>query len=126
MNRKPPALKTCIFVGSSRRDLQAFPDSVRQGVGLALYEAQNGLESTSVKALKGFGGRQILEVVEGFDGDTYRAVYTVRFVGVIYVLHVFQKKSKKGISTPKQQIELIKRRLRVAEEHYKQRQKKED
>ena len=75
--------------------------------------------------MKGFGGRGVLEVVEDFDGDTYRAVYTVRFAGLIYVLHAFQKKSKKGIATPKQTIELIKSRLRDAEEDYRARKEGE-
>ena len=72
------------------------------------------------KALKGFGGRSVLEVVDDEDGDTYRAVYTVRFAGVIYVLHAFQKKSKKGSETPKRDIELIKARLKLAEAHYRE------
>ena len=72
------------------------------------------------QALKGFGGRGVLEIVDDFDGDTYRAVYTVKFAGVIYVLHAFQKKSKKGIATPRRDIDLIKARLKRAEEHYKE------
>ena len=87
-------------------------------IGHAIYEAQCGEESPSAKALRGFGGRGVLEVVEDFAGDTYRAVYTVRFTSVIYVLHVFQKKSKKGIETPRTEIELIKTRLRTAEADY--------
>jgi phage-related protein/predicted XRE-type DNA-binding protein len=74
--------------------------------------AQNGDEHPRAKALKGFGGRAVLEVVDDEDGDTYRAVYTVRFAGVIYVLHAFQKKSKKGIQTPKRDIEIIRARLK--------------
>jgi phage-related protein len=87
----------------------------------ALHEVQQGDEPLAAKALKGFGGRAILELVDDFDGDSYRAVYTVRFVEVVYVLHAFQKKAKKGIATPKQDIELIKSRLRDAEEHYRAR-----
>jgi phage-related protein len=87
-------------------------------IGHAIYEAQCGGEAPSAKALRGFGGRGVLEVVEDFDGDTYRAVYTVRFVGAIYVLHVFQKKSKRGITMPKTEIELIKTRLRAAQAHH--------
>jgi phage-related protein len=90
-----------------------------------LYDAQLGHESRSAKVLKGFGGRGVLEIVADFDGDTYRAVYTVRFVGAVYVLHAFQKKSKKGIATPKQDIALITRRLRVAEEDYRTRFERE-
>ena len=94
---------------------------MRGDIGHALHEVQCGGEPISAKALKGFGGRAILEIIEDFDGDTFRAVYTVRFAGVIYVLHVFQKKAKKGIATPKHEIERIKTRLRDAEEHYRAR-----
>jgi phage-related protein len=73
----------------------------------------------SAKALKGFGGRAVLELVDNFDGDTYRAVYTVRFADVVYVLHAFQKKSRKGIATLQGDIDLVKARLRDAEAHYK-------
>jgi phage-related protein len=75
--------------------------------------------SIPVKALKGFGGRGVLEIVDDFDSDTFRAVYTVRFAEVVYVLHAFQKKSKKGIATPRREIDLIKSRLKRAEEHYR-------
>jgi phage-related protein len=118
---KLPAPKPCIFVGSSRKDLLGFPPPVRRNIGHALHEVQSGGEPLSVKALKGFGGRTILEVIDDFDGDTFRAVYTVRFAGVVYVLHAFQKKSKKGIATPKRDIELIKARLRDAEELHRAR-----
>lgn len=90
-------------------------------MGYALQQVQEGDEPLSAKALKGFGGRAILELVEDFDSDTYRAVYTVRFAGVVYVLHAFQKKAKKGIATPKHEIELIKSRLRDAELHHRER-----
>jgi phage-related protein len=118
---KLPAPKPCIFVGSSRKDLLGFPPPVRRNMGHALYEVQSGGEPLSAKALKGFGGRTILELIDDFDGDTFRAVYTVRFAGVVYVLHTFQKKSKKGIATPKREIELIKARLRDAEELHRAR-----
>jgi len=101
--------------------LKALPAEVRGEFGHALYEAQCGGEPVSAKALKGFGGRGVLEIVEDFDGDTYRAVYTVRFAEAVYVLRVFQKKSKTGIATPKTEIELIKARLRVAEHDYRER-----
>lgn len=110
-----PPLKECWFVGSSRKDLAAFPDVVRSEFGHALHEAQCGLEPYAAKALKGFGGRGVLEIIENHDGDTFRAVYTVRFAGVIYVLHCFQKKSKRGIATPQHDVELIRARLRDAE-----------
>ena len=112
--------KVVEWVGSSLDELRRFPTDVRRVVGQALDDAQKGGEHPSVKALKGFGGRNVLEVVDDFDGDTYRAVYTVRFAGVLYVLHAFQKKSNKGIATPKHELDLIMARLKRAEEHYKQ------
>lgn len=89
-------------------------------MGFAINDAQNGGEHPRAKALRGFGGRSVLEVVDDEDGDTYRAVYTVRFAGVIYVLHAFQKKSRKGIETPRHEIELIRTRLKAAEAHYRE------
>lgn len=89
-------------------------------MGYALYLAQSGEKHPSAKLLKGFKGAGVLEVVEDFDGDTYRAVYTVKLAGVIYVLHAFQKKSKHGLATPKQDIDLIEKRLKRAKEHYKE------
>ena len=116
-----PAPKPCMFVGASRRELKALPEDVQGEIGHALYEAQCGREPVAAKALKGFGGRGVLEIIEDFDGSTYRAVYTVRFAGVVYVLRAFQKKSKSGIATPKAEIELIKTRLRTAEADYRTR-----
>jgi phage-related protein len=113
--------KPCIFVGASRRELKSLPAEVRGEFGHALYEAQCGGEPVAAKVLKGFGGRGVLEIVEDFDGSTYRAVYTVRFTQAVYVLRVFQKKSKKGIATPKTEIELVKTRLRVAEADHHER-----
>jgi phage-related protein len=83
--------KPALWIGSSRDDLRAFPDEVRRVMGVAINDAQNGEEHPRAKALKGFGGRSVLEVVDDEDGDTYRAVYTVRFAAVVYVLHAFQK-----------------------------------
>src|SRR5437868_15551109 len=103
MNDQKPA----IWMGSSKDDLREFPTEVRRVMGFAINDAQNGEEHPAAKALKGFGGRGVLEVVDDFDGDTYRAVYTVRFAGAIYVLHCFQKKSKKGSETPKHEIDVI-------------------
>ena len=91
-------------------------------MGYALYQAQVGLKAPTTKPLRGFGGTSVLEVVEDHQTDTYRAVYTVKFAEFVYVLHAFQKKSKKGIATPKPDMDLIKKRLRVAEEDYKMRQ----
>ena len=123
---KRPASKPCHFVGSSRKDLRRFPVKVRNRIGFALRQVQDGDEPFAAKALKGFGGRAVLELVDDFDSDTYRAVYTVRFVGMVYVLHAFQKKAKKGIATPQQDIELIKLRLRDAELHYRTLTEKRD
>jgi len=111
-------MKKVTFIGSSRDDLKEFPEDVRQDIGFALYLAQCGGKAMHVKPLKGFCGAGVLEVREDYDGDTYRAVYTVKFGDVLYVLHCFQKKSKSGIKTSGQDIELIKRRLKVAEEDY--------
>jgi phage-related protein len=88
-------------------------------MGFAINDAQNGDEHPRAKALKGLGGRSVLEIADDEVGDTYRAVYTVRFAGAIYILHAFQKKSKRGIETPKREIEIIKTRLKVAEAHYR-------
>jgi len=117
-------LKPVRWVGPSKKDLCTFPLEVRRDVGYALHFAQAGDKHPSAKPLKGFKGSGVLEVVEDFDGDTYRAVYTVKLAGAVYVLHCFQKKSRKGIETPKHDIELIKRRLKEAEESHKQTQGK--
>ena len=113
--RGASGLKALNFVGSSREDLKAFPEEVRQDIGYALFEAQRGQKPAAAKPLQGFGGAGVLEIIERRDGDTYRAVYTVKFRNVVYVLHCFQKKAKHGVKTPQQDIELIKQRLRVAE-----------
>ncbi len=113
-------MKPLEWVGRSQDDLKEFPVAVRRDIGFALYFAQMGEKHPSAKPLKGFGGAGVLEVVEDFDGNTYRAVYTVRFVDAVYVLHAFQKKSKKGIATPKQDIELIRKRLQIAEKMSKE------
>jgi phage-related protein len=116
---KPP--KPVEWIGSSLKDLRAFPEVVRETMGFALYLAQIGDKHVAAKPLKGFTGAGVLEVVEDFDGDTFRAVYTVRFASAVYVLHVFQKKSKTGIKTPKSEIDLVRRRLKVAEELHRKR-----
>lgn len=92
-------------------------------IGYALYFGQQGLRHPSTKILKGFGGAGVLEIIEDDAGGTYRAVYTTKFAGVIYVLHVFQKKSRKGIQTPRTEIDLIRRRLAAAEAHFRGAQK---
>ncbi|HUQ37124.1 MAG TPA: type II toxin-antitoxin system RelE/ParE family toxin [Aestuariivirga sp.] len=114
-----PLVKRCYFVGPTKKILSAMPAEVKTAVGNSLYLAQTGKEADNAKVLKGFGGRGVLEVVEDFDGNAYRAVYTIRYSTGVYVLHVFQKKSKSGIATPKHEIELIKSRLMVAETHYR-------
>jgi phage-related protein len=123
--QNPAQPKHVHWVGSSKADLSAFPDDVRRRVGGALWDAQIGQKAPFVKPLKGFGGGGVLEVVDDFDGETYRAVYTVRFPEVVYVLHAFQKKSTRGIQTPKREIELIRQRLRRAGEEYEQWQRNE-
>jgi len=94
--------------------VREFPEEVRGPVGFALREAQEGGKARSAKPFKNLGSG-VLEIVEDFDGDTYRAVYTVRLTKGIYVLHAFQKKAKKGIATPKQEVDLIRQRLKAAE-----------
>jgi phage-related protein len=116
------ALKPVIWIGSSRRDLRAMPDQVRRDIGQALYTAQQGATDPAAKPLKGFGGARVMEIVERDRSGTYRAVYTAQFGDAIYVLHVFQKKSKHGIATPKHDMDLIRRRLAVAERDYRERQ----
>jgi phage-related protein len=115
-------MKPVIWIGSSRRDLREMPQQVRRDIGQALYAAQQGVTDPAAKPLKGFGGARVMEIVERYRTDAYRAVYTAHFDNAVYVLHVFQKKSKSGIATPKQEIALIRRRLAEAERHYRERQ----
>lgn len=110
----PPPVKPLRWVGSSRGDLRTFPTPVRQEVGFALYLAQLGRKAPKVKPLRGFGGAGVLEVVSNHDGDTYRAVFTIKLPTGVYVLHAFQKKSHKGIATPKPDLDLIQQRLKLA------------
>ena len=98
-----------------------FPKPVMRAVGFALYEAQTGEKPENAKPLRGFRGAGVLEVVEDHDGSTYRAVYTVQLGDAVYVLHCFQKKSTKGIKTPKHIVELIERRLKVAIQKHEKR-----
>lgn len=115
--RKP---KPVVWMGSSKGDLKEFPDDVQDEFGHALWVAQQGDKYVSAKPLKGFGGASVLEIVEDYDGDTYRAVYTVRFAEAVFVLHCYQKKSRRGTETPKSDMGLIKRRLKAAEELYEE------
>jgi phage-related protein len=105
------AVKPIRWVSSSLRDLRSFPKAVRRTIGYALYAAQCGETDPTAKPLKGFSGASVMEIVAPFDGDTWRAVYTVRLSDSIYVLHAFQKKSKRGVSTPRREIEVIRSRL---------------
>ncbi len=116
----PVEPKPVHWVGSSHDDLRLLPEEVTREIGYALWFAQVGDKHPSAKPLKGFKGAGVLEVVEDHAGDTYRAVYTVRFAKAIYVLHVFKKKSKRGIKTPKHEVESVEARLKWAEADYKQ------
>jgi phage-related protein len=107
------------WIGGSREDLRRLPVDVRREIGFALSFAQRGEKHPSAKPLKGFKGAGVLEIVENYDGDTYRAVYTVRFSAAVYVLHAFMKKSRSGVKTPKHEMDLVKARLRLAELHYR-------
>ena len=117
---KPPFLKPLYWVGSAKRDLLSLPGPVMDLFGFALYLAQDGRKHEQAKPLRGFGSAGVLEVVEDWDRSTYRAVYTVRFDGAVFVLHIFQKKSKRGAATPKADIDLIRERLKVAEQFAKE------
>ncbi len=121
MTKQAQERKPLEWIPPSRRDLRRFPEQVQHEVGFALFEAQLGAKHASAKPLKGFGGARVLEIAEPFDGNTYRVLYTVRFRLAVYVLHAFQKKSTKGIATPKHVIDLVKMRLKQAETHYKDR-----
>jgi len=121
MDDPAPLLKPLRWIASSRKDVQEFPSAVRLIIGYALYAAQNGETDPSAKPLRGFGGQSVVEIVAPHDGDTWRAVYTVRFEDAIYVLHSFQKKSKSGIATPRKDMELIRKRLDDALRDYTRR-----
>jgi len=112
-----PIPKPVIWIGDSRRELKSFPDQVRLDIGAALFEAQTGSKSVKAKPLSGIGSG-ILEVVADHRGDTFRAVYTLKIRGFVIVLHVFQKKSNKGIATPKREMELVEQRMKKALEDY--------
>jgi phage-related protein len=114
--RRP--LKPLVWIASARKDFDAFPVSVHREVGYALHLAQTGRKHEQTKVLKGFGDAGVLEVLSSFDGDAYRTVYTVRFESAVYVLHAFQKKSKSGIATPKQDLDLVRKRLKLAKQDH--------
>ena len=121
MESVPP--KEVVWVGSSLQDIKSFPDSVKQTMGFALFQAQRGGKHLQAKVLKGFKGSGVLEVVEDYDGDSFRMMYTVRFSDAVYVLHSFQKKSKKGIETPKHEMDMVEARLKIAAKLHESRQK---
>lgn len=109
--------KPLYWVGQARKDLQMMPEQVQDTFGFALWLAQQGKQHPQSKPLKGFGSAGVLEVVEDFCGNTWRAVYTIKFREAVYVLHVFQKKSVSGKATPKPDIDLIYQRLKAAHRH---------
>ena len=115
-----PSSKPVIWVGSSRKDLREFPDPVKDHMGYALYVAQCGGKHRDAKVMTGFGGAGVAEIVKDYRGDTFRAVYTLRHAGAVYVLHAFQKKSKTGQETPRRDMDLVKQRLREAEQMAKE------
>jgi phage-related protein len=117
-DNEPTLPKPVRWVGSSRKDLRDFPKGVRQTFGQALFDAQTGSKHPDAKPLKGFKGAGVLEIVEDHDRNTYRAVYTVKFARIVYVLHAFQKKSKRGSKTPPSDVDKIKTRLKEAATDY--------
>lgn len=116
MNENHP--KPVAWIGTSHEDWLAFPGDVQDVMGYSLHLAQCGEKAHNAKPLTGFKGASVLEITDDYDGDTYRAVYTVRFREAVYVLHAFQKKSKTGVATPKSHMQLIEQRLKKAEEHH--------
>jgi phage-related protein len=116
----PSQPKPLFWMSSTQDDLRAFSQAVRQVMGYALYLAQVGDKHLDAKPLKGFARAGVLEIVADHDGDTFRAVYTVRFADAVYALHAFQKKSTRGIATPKREIERIRQRLKQAQAHYEE------
>ena len=117
----PTIIKPISWLGNTKQELSGFAEDIRDEVGQALFEAQKGGRHSSVKPLSGYGDAGVLEVISNYSGDTFRAVYTVRWPERIYVLHVFQKKSKSGAKTPKGDMDLIDARLkRLTELHAQQ------
>lgn len=111
-------IKPLFWMASSKDDLRKLPEEVKDVMGFALFQAQLGRRHVSAKPLRGFGGAGVLEIVEDHRGNTFRGVYTVKFAGAVYVLDVFQKKSKKGAKTPPRDMDRIKNRMKAAEQHY--------
>ena len=119
-------LKPLYWIASSLKDLKAMPVALQKAFGTALRSVQLGGTPQTAMPLKGFGGGGVLELVEDYERGTYRAVYTVSFPGVVYVLHVFQKKSKRGIATPRHDIEPVKSRYGLARDHYRTLEQQKD
>ncbi len=113
-------VKALCWIASSKKDLLEFPAAVRKEMGHALYLAQEGGKHKNAKPLKGFGGATVLEVVQSDGSGTYRTMYTVQFKEIVYVLHAFQKKSKTGIKTTKQDMDLLEKRLQDAQQKHKE------
>ena len=111
-------MKPLHWIGSTQKDVKAFPDEVRSEVGFTIRLAQAGGKAVNAVPLVGFGSAKVLEVVIDDDGDTYRAIYTVKFAKAVYALHAFQKKSRRGIKTPQHELWLVRERLKVATAHY--------
>lgn len=107
------------WIGAALDDLRRFPEDVQDCVGYALHVAQMGGKHGKAKPLKGHKGAGVLEIVDDYDGDTYRAVYTVNFSDAVYVLHAFQKKSKTGIETPKEHLKIIEARYKAVVDRHK-------
>jgi phage-related protein len=109
-------VKHVVWIGCSKADLKEFPERVQRSVGFALKSVQEGIDPPSSKILKGFGNAKVREIMENDSSGTYRVVYTVEFRDYIAVLHAFQKKSKSGIATPQQEIDMVKKRLAEAKD----------
>jgi phage-related protein len=124
MARLPRPTRLLRWIASSRKDYLEFPDAVQDSFGFQLFLGQTGQHPPSAKPLKGFGSG-VVELVDDHDGDTYRAVYTVRLTSAVYVLHAFKKKSKSGIKTPQKDLDLIRQRLKAAEADDAERTKQE-
>ncbi len=118
--KDPPAPRPLFWVGSTKKDLLALPERVVDTFGYAFYLAQTGRKHDQARPLKGFGSAGVLEVIEDSERNTFRAVYTIRFTRGVFVLHVFQKKSKRGIATPAGELSLIRSRLKSVEQWVKE------
>jgi phage-related protein len=116
LETRPRIVRAVRWLGETRETIRGFPEAVKDDIGTALFAAQIGEKHEDAKPLKGFGGAGVLEIIANYDGDTFRAIYTVKFKQRVYVLHCFQKKSKRGSRTPRHDIELIRERLRWATE----------